>query len=286
MKILLTGVCGRVGRSAAKELVQRGHSVRGVDVRGQRVEDRHDSVEQCFADISDPLAMLSLAQGCDAIIHTAAFPTPHAHTNAEMLRNNVIGTQNILDAAAANGIGKVVLTSSIGALGFSFPKHPCLPDYFPIDANHPRRPQDIYGLTKVMNEESAASAARLHEMTTIVFRPPFVADLPHMASQGWLARMAGRKAENRESDLWGYIDCRDLAIYYAQAIEGSLTGHHVFYTMADDLLCNISAEELLRRHFPDREGDIDRLTGKTFFDLTPTEEKLDYKPVHFWSNYV
>ena len=286
MKILLTGICGRVGRFTAKELVQRGHSIRGVDVRGLQPEDQHDSIELCYADIGDPLAMLSLAQGCDAVIHTAAYPTPHAHTNAEMLRNNVVGTQNILDAAAANGVGKVVLTSSIGALGFSFPKHPCLPDYFPIDADHPRRPQDIYGLTKLINEECAAAITRLSGLTTIVFRPPFVADLSHMASQGWLSRMAERKAEQLVSDLWAYIDCRDLAVYYAQAVESSLTGHHMFYTMADDLLCCTTAEDLLRRHFPERQDDIDRLTGKTFFDLTPTEDMLGYKPIHFWSHFV
>lgn len=286
MKILLTGICGKVGRFTAKELIQRGHSVRSVDVRSMHLEDKHDSIEQCYADIADPLAMLSLARGCDVVIHTAAYPTPHGHTNAEMLRNNVIGTQNVLDAAAANGVGKVVLTSSIGALGFSFPKHPCLPDYFPIDVDHPRRPQDIYGLTKFMNEESAAAITRLNGLTTIVFRPPFVADLPHMASQGWLSRMVEHKAQHREPDLWGYIDCRDLAVYYARAVESSLTGHHIFYTMADDLLCNISAADLLLRHFPDRERDVDHLTGKTFFDLTPTEEKLDYKPVHFWNSYV
>ena len=45
--------------------------------------------------------------------------------------------------------------SSVGALGFSFPKHPCLPDYLPVDTAHPRRPQDVYGLSKLMNEESA-----------------------------------------------------------------------------------------------------------------------------------
>jgi nucleoside-diphosphate-sugar epimerase len=249
-------------------------------------EDRHDQIELCYANISDPLAMLTLAKGCDAVVHTAAFPTPHGRTHAEMLNNNVIGTQNVLDAAAANSASKVVLTSSIGALGFSFPKHPCLPDYIPIDISHPRRPQDIYGLTKVFNEESAASITRLHDLTTIVLRPPFVADLPTMASHGWLTRMAERKAENRETDLWGYIDCRDLAVYYAQALESSITGHHTFYTMADDLLCNISVVDLLRRHFPDREADIDRLTGNTFFDLTPTEAALAYKATHLWRNYV
>jgi len=257
-----------------------------VDVRGLQTEDQHDLIELCFADISDPLAMLTLAKGCDAVIHTAAHPTPHGRTHAEMLRNNVIGTQNILDAAVANGAGKVVLTSSIGALGFSFPKHPCLPDYFPVDVDHPRRPQDIYGLTKLINEESAASITRLHGLTTIVLRPPFVADLPQMGSQGWLSRMAEHKSERREPDLWAYIDFRDLAVYYAQTVESSLTGHHTFFTMADDLLCNLPALDLLRRHFPEREGDIDRLTGKTFYDLIPTEEKLGYKPVHFWSHYV
>src|SRR5437016_11011234 len=116
--------------------------------------------------------MMAHTEGCDAVCHLAAYPTPHNVTTDELFRVNVIGTQNVLDAAAAHGSQKVVLASSIGAVGLSFPKEPFVVDYLPIDVAHRRRPEDPYGLSKVMNEESAATATRRSGLTTICLRPP------------------------------------------------------------------------------------------------------------------
>lgn len=286
MKILLTGIAGRVGRFVARELVERGHSVLGIDVRPLPLEDRHESIDLRYADIGDPLTMLSIMEGCDAVIHTAAYPTAHGRTSADVFRNNAQGTQNILDAAVAQDVKRVVITSSIGALGFSFPKHPCVLDYFPVDANYPRRPQDIYGLTKLINEESAAAATRLNGISTIILRPPAVMDLEFAAKQGWLGRMSQRNSERRENDLWAYIDSRDLAVFYCRSVESELTGHQVFFTMADDLLNQLTVRELIEKFFPDRVADIEKLTGNTFYDLRPAEEAFGYKPIHLWKNYI
>ena len=50
---------------------------------------------------------------------------------------------NVLEAAEMNGVEKVVLASSVNALGASFGDH--LPvSYFPIDEEHPTRAQDAY----------------------------------------------------------------------------------------------------------------------------------------------
>lgn len=280
MRILVTGAAGKIGSKTALELVKHGHTVRALDRRPLPPEVRH-AAEAVYADLTDALGMLNAVRSCDAVAHIGAIPGPSAPPD-EVLRLNVIGTQNILEAAAAHDVPRVVLTSSIGALGFSFPTHPCLPDYLPIDAAHPRRPQDVYGLSKLMNEESAAAMTRLTGMTTVVIRPPYVMDLERAKAHGWLQRMAERRGEERDNSLWGYIDVHDQAVAFRLALESDLTGHHVFYTMADDLSANASARELAERHLPNLLGDLDRLTGKTFYDLTPAREHLGFIAERSW----
>ncbi len=239
------------------------------------------AAETLYADITDPLALLNAARGCDALAHLAAIPHPHLPAD-EVLRLNVLGTQNVLEAARAHGIGRVVLTSSVGALGFSFPTHPCQPDYLPIDTAHPRRPQDVYGLSKLANEESAAAMTRLTGLTTIVIRPPAVWDLVQARRQGWLAHRAQQHGEGYDPSFWGYIDVRDQAVAFRLALESELTGHHVFFTMADDLSVNATVQELTERHLPGLVPFLDRLTGQTFYDLAPAREQLGFAAEHTW----
>ena len=262
------------------ELAGHGHTIRALDRRPLPQEVRAVA-EAVYADITDPLSLLNAAAGCDAIAHLAAIPGPFGPAD-EVLRLNVIGTQNALEAAHAHDIPRVVLTSSVGALGFSFPKHPCLPDYLPIDTAHPRRPQDVYGLSKLMNEESAQAMTRLTGMTTIVLRPPAVWDLDRAKRHGWLQRTRERRGDERDPSLWGYVDVHDQAIAFRLALESDLTGHHVFYTMADDLGVNATARELAERHLPDLAGQVDRLNGNTFFDLTPARQHLGFVAERTW----
>lgn len=280
MRILVTGSAGKIGSRVVPELVKHGHSVRATDRRPVAGEIRMIA-EVVYADLADPLAMLNAVRGCDAVAHIGAIPSPSVPPD-EVLRLNVIGTQNILEAARAEGIGKVVLTSSIGALGFSFPTHPCLPDYLPIDTLHPRRPQDVYGLSKLMNEESAAAMTRLCGMTTIVIRPPYVMDLGLAKEQGWLKQFPERTGEQYDSSFWSYIDVLDQARAFRLALEAGLTGHHVFYTMADDFAVNTTALVLAERHFPQLLPDLPRLTGQTFFDLAPARELLGFTAERTW----
>lgn len=282
MQILVTGAAGRIGSRVALELLEHGHRVRALDNRPLPQELRRESVTPVYADIGDPLAMMTAAGGCEAMAHLAAYPDPWRVTTAELLRVNVIGTQNVLDAAVANGIPRVVLTSSISALGFSFPKHPCLPDYLPVDIAHPRRPQDMYGISKLTNEECAAAATRLTGLTTILFRPPYVMDLEKLKADGRLQRTVEHGKTQRSTSLWGYIDVQDQARAYRLALESPLTGHHVFFTMADDVIADATPQELTAMYLPQLQDQAERLPGRCFYDLAPAREQLGFVAERTW----
>jgi nucleoside-diphosphate-sugar epimerase len=281
MRILLTGASGGAGRFVLKELVRGGHQVVCVDRRPLDRSLVNENVTVCYSDIADPLAMMTDSEGCDAICHLAAYPTPHHITTSELLRVNVIGTQNVLDAAMAHGIQKVVMASSIGALGFSFPPEPIVADYLPIDINHPRRPADAYGLSKLMNEESAAAATRQSGITTIVLRPPMILDFWTVRTRPWMANMPKHRVEHRSGDYWGYIDQRDFAIANRLALESSLTGHHVMFTVTDDVIADATPRELIERHYPELMPYADRV-GNSFYDTSLARELIGFEAKYKW----
>ena len=58
------------------------------------------------------------------------------------------------------GVKRVVSTSSIAILGWSYSEHDFGPDYLPVDEDHPVKPQDVYGLSKEIGEDIARSYSR------------------------------------------------------------------------------------------------------------------------------
>jgi nucleoside-diphosphate-sugar epimerase len=74
-----------------------------------------------YAEITDRMALLRAAEGCDSIAHLARIPNP-GRMDDVLFNINVVGTQYLLDAAMAHGIKRVALASSCCALALSFPR--------------------------------------------------------------------------------------------------------------------------------------------------------------------
>ncbi|MBV9993519.1 MAG: NAD-dependent epimerase/dehydratase family protein [Alphaproteobacteria bacterium] len=160
MKILLTGAAGFIGFHAARALLARGHAVTGVDelnayydpaLKRARLE-RVPGLDFVQADISVPGA---LGGRYDVILHLAAqagvryaLKDPAAYT-----RSNLVGHQNVLEFARANG-GHLVYASSSSVYG----NDSVAP--FVEDARADK-PVSYYGATKRANELMSHSYAEL-----------------------------------------------------------------------------------------------------------------------------
>jgi nucleoside-diphosphate-sugar epimerase len=92
--------------------------VRGTD-KTPLPEDLRGRIEMQYAEITDRMALLRTAEGCDSIVHLAAIPNP-GRMDDVLFNINVVGTQYLLDAAMAHGIKRVALASSCCALALSF----------------------------------------------------------------------------------------------------------------------------------------------------------------------
>ncbi|MBI3249988.1 MAG: NAD-dependent epimerase/dehydratase family protein [Deltaproteobacteria bacterium] len=118
MRVLITGATGFVGAAVARALLQAGHDVRLI-VRptADRRNIRDLSVEVYPGDVTDLGSLQRATSGCAQVYHVAALYKLWVRHQEEMYRSNVTGTDNVLKAARACGVEKIVYTSSVATLG-------------------------------------------------------------------------------------------------------------------------------------------------------------------------
>jgi dihydroflavonol-4-reductase len=100
MRILVTGADGFLGSNLIRELVDRGHSVRGMIQVGRDHSTVDDQpIEIVHADLLDLSTVTAAVEGCDAVIHTAASTSVWPRKSLVVRRVNIDGTRNMLEAA-------------------------------------------------------------------------------------------------------------------------------------------------------------------------------------------
>ena len=108
MKFAITGGAGFLGANLVRTILAAGDEVVVIDKRSPRWNAAN--APTTTADVSDPRAMIGAVEGCDVVIH-AAFAPPYA-ASEEQERVNSGGVSTVLDAAAAAGVGRVIVVSS------------------------------------------------------------------------------------------------------------------------------------------------------------------------------
>lgn len=118
VRALVTGANGFVGAHVARALLERGREVRAMargasDLRALAAID----CEIVIGDLRDPDSVARAVAGCAEVYHVAADYRLWAPDPAPMYAANVGGTRNVIAAAGRAGVGRVVYTSTVGALG-------------------------------------------------------------------------------------------------------------------------------------------------------------------------
>jgi dihydroflavonol-4-reductase len=118
VKALVTGATGFVGAAVARALLQEGWEVRALARKGSdRRNLRALAVEIVEGDLADSDSLARSVAGCEALFHVAADYRLGAFDPQQLYRTNVEGTRNILDAARAAGVRRIVYTSSVATIG-------------------------------------------------------------------------------------------------------------------------------------------------------------------------
>lgn len=113
---LVTGASGFLGWHVARTLLAKGLNVR-VLVRPTSQLTELEGVERVTGDLRDPDSLARAVAGCGLVFHVAADYRLWAKDENEMYRSNVDGTRNLLSAARAAGVERIVYTSTVGCIG-------------------------------------------------------------------------------------------------------------------------------------------------------------------------
>jgi len=157
MRNLVTGATGFVGSAIVRKLVMRGEEVVAL-LREGSDRSNLDGLDIAFAvgDLTDAPSVRDAVRRCGRVYHAAAEYTLWSPDPGALYAANVEGTKNVLDAAEAEGVERIVYTSTVGTLG-----NPG--DGTPGDEDTPVGLGDMVGhykRSKFMAEQVASKRAR------------------------------------------------------------------------------------------------------------------------------
>ncbi len=178
MRILVTGGLGVNGCWVTRDLLAMGHAPVVFDNRPDfsLLRDVAGDFEFVQGDVASPEQLLQACEqrGIDRICHLAAvYPDAADADPATGFAVNASATVHVLEAARRSGVGRVVFTSSIGALSPVTGEH-LAPEMRPVDETHPAYPAgSVYGAAKVASELMGIQYRRLFgiEFAALRFAP-------------------------------------------------------------------------------------------------------------------
>jgi nucleoside-diphosphate-sugar epimerase len=171
LTVLLTGAQGFIGTPLTLALLDAGYAVRCAS-RAKSSALRHSihCSEVLIPSIGSETDWTTALRGVDLVVHLAArvhVMKPTAADRERFYETNVLGTAGLAEAAAASGVRRFVLLSSVKVNGESTTR-----DSFRAD-NAPH-PQDEYGASKLQAEERLFAIAKNSKMEAVAIRSPLV----------------------------------------------------------------------------------------------------------------
>ena len=170
--VLITGASGLVGRQVVERLASQADgpgTIVALDLRQPPPEEQRSGVVYETLDIRNPeLPKLLEQHAVDTVVHLAAVVTPGPTSSRELeYQIDVVGTQNVVDACVATGVGQIVYTSSGAAYGYHADNPVPLRESDPLRGNE----AFAYAWHKRLAEEILARTRTDHpELLQLVFR--------------------------------------------------------------------------------------------------------------------
>lgn len=115
-KILVTGGAGLVGNELIKQLLQAGENVKAI-YHSSPISISHPSLSVVQCDILDISMLEEVMEGITHVYHAAALVSYDPRDRHQLLKINIEGTANIVNACLNKGVDKLVHVSSVAALG-------------------------------------------------------------------------------------------------------------------------------------------------------------------------
>jgi nucleoside-diphosphate-sugar epimerase len=204
MRILVTGITGRIGANLAADLLKQGHQIRGlVWERDERVAKLEDlDVELEYGTITNADDALRATDGVDAVYHlAAAFQGGGPFTDEEYFEINVRGTFNMLEAARAHGRVRHFIHASTDAVYGGHQVDQSGGELISED-DAPRRPATWYALSKHLAEEVCHGYHRIHSFPVTMMRFAWAHSGDEILRQSYFYLSLLKKRYPELEELW------------------------------------------------------------------------------------
>lgn len=273
-RVLVTGASGRVGRHVVDALaVEREVTVFDLVPPAQ-------DVPFIEGDVLHLDAVRKAMEGQDAVIHLAAVDLGVPARPEAYFGTNVMGTWNTVQAAREAGIGKVVLASSISAVGVGEMRPDFPPESLPVDEAHAMKPAHAYGIGKLVVEDVARGFAHGGGISITCLRPVAV------VVESNLQRAVERAADPAHRWLAAYVTGEDTGRAFAAALDYDAPFDAMFIAATDSAspvptLARLGA--LYGATPPVRDPEwFGRDPRASPIDATRAKQRLGWRPTSTW----
>lgn len=197
-RVLVTGSAGAVGNAVCLALLERGHTVRGVDQRPTtNIEDA------IVGDLAEKDVVYRAVEGMDTVIHLAAYVN-NGELVETLMRPNVISPYYICEASRDLGVKRLIMASSVQVIeGFGRPGRS-------IGVDEGLRPRNLYALTKAWGEVMGDMYAKLYDIGVVHVR---IGWLPRSLQQA----QAIAKSEYGQNIYLSYADAQRFFVCCVEA---------------------------------------------------------------------
>lgn len=166
-RVLVTGGAGFIGGHVAAAYLAAGYDVTILDdLSTGRVENVPAGAQFVQADVRSPEARALVAEGKFTVVNHHAAQVDVRASVADPMRDgsvNVLGLLNLLEGARMNGVRRIILASSGGAIYGDGAK-------LPTEESAAKLPASPYGAAKLASEYYLATFAQLHSVEVVVLR--------------------------------------------------------------------------------------------------------------------
>ncbi len=285
MKVVVTGGAGFIGSATAEVLVEKGYEVLVYDnlYAGLR-ENVPREAELVIGDVCDLGKLMDALRDAWGVVHLAAIVSVEEALEDpwRALRVNVEGTLNVLEACRRLDVERVVYASSCAVYGD--------PVELPVREDHPLKPKNVYGASKLAGEALVSAYAETYGLKAVSLRY-FNVYGPRMRSgpyAGVIHKFIAAALRGEPLVIHGdglqtrdFVYVYDVARANLAALESKATGafnigtgRSVTISELARMIVELTGSSSPIHHGPPRPGDIRHSRA----DITRAENVLGWKP--------
>lgn len=198
-RVAVLGAAGTIGKAACAGCLERGHSVRGIDIVDRPppgIDDFH------VIDVCDAIALKNVLEGIEVVIHLT-WGSLEGDPRDILHGPSFLGVWNVCNASAECGAARLILTSTGQVVGNTEAQDQI------VRADSPYTPESVYGVTKIFLECLGHLYAETHDLSILILRPGWMPD-----SSDTMQKI-GKSLRTRNM----YLSFNDAARFFACAVE-------------------------------------------------------------------